>query len=626
MSSQVSENNTVKIHVLPEELANQIAAGEVVERPASVVKELIENSIDADATRILVEIESGGKKLIKVTDNGTGMSSEDAQAAFARHATSKITRPEDLEAIHTLGFRGEALPSIASIARVRLTTTADENKGGVLVTVEGGTMGPVRDIAGPRGTTIEVAQIFYNTPARKKFLKGDSTEFSHIAQVVTQQALANPHIHFNLKHNGRETINTLPTQELLYRIAELFGADLAKELVKVDGVTGDYKVQGFVSSPIYTRSSRSAQYCFINRRFVRDKVILHATQQGYSHLLPKGQHPVIFLELSMDSRLLDVNVHPSKAEVRFAFQQEVHRLVSEEIRKALSRNEKMPMEPVVKEQAHDYLKSGKGSSFSQSTFSSPSQRSFSDSMSREDQRLTAHQRDLSQALEMMVQPHGSLPASSGTHGGQQPVYFDHKPTPVSSLIYSDFEPLGQMANSFIILQGKKGMVVVDQHVAHERILYERFRNAARNKKIEVQQLLFPVTVEFSPGEAELLGAQSGRLGELGMEIEPFGQTEFLIRSVPAILKNNDPAGILREIAAMLPGNEDPTVLQEKFEDILIMMSCRNAIKINHPLDRDQIEKLIADLEETEMPYTCPHGRPIALYFDIEDILKKFLRK
>ena len=625
MPPQVSDKKRVKIRVLPEELANQIAAGEVVERPASVVKELIENSIDAGATRILVEIESGGKKLIKVTDNGIGMASEDAKAAFARHATSKITRPEDLEAIHTLGFRGEALPSIASIARVRLTTSADENKGGVLVTVEGGTMGPVRDIACPRGTTIEVAQIFYNTPARKKFLKGDSTEFSHIAQVVTQQALANPHIHFNLTHNGRETINTLPTEELLYRIAELFGADLAKELVRVDGVIGDYKVQGFVSSPIYTRSSRSAQYCFINRRFVRDKVILHATQQGYSHLLPKGQHPVIFLELSMDSRLLDVNVHPSKAEVRFAFQQEVHRLVSEEIRKALSRNEKIPMEPVVQEQAHDYFKPGRGSSFSQSTFSSSSQRSFSDAMKPGD-HSAAYQSDLSEAFKMMVQPHSSLPASSGAHSRQQPVYFDHKPTPVSSLIYSDFEPLGQMANSFIILQGKKGMVVVDQHVAHERILYERFRNAARNKKIEVQQLLFPVAVEFSPGEAELLGAQTGRLGELGMEIEPFGPTEFLIRSVPAILKNNDPAEILREIVSMLPGNEDPTVLQEKFEDILIMMSCRNAMKINHPLDRDQINKLIADLEETEMPYTCPHGRPIALYFDMEDILKKFLRK
>ena len=321
-------------------LANQIAAGEVVERPASVVKELVENSIDAGATRIQIDIEKGGKNLIQVADNGMGMSGEDAQLAFSRHATSKIASAEDLEGILTLGFRGEALPSIASVAKVRLSTASDENQGGTLAVFEGGAGGSFKDIACPRGTTIEVAQLFFNTPARRKFLKGDSTEFSHIAQVVTHQALAHSHIHFNLKHNGREIINTLPTEQFLYRIAELFGAELVKELVKVEKETEDYKLEGYVSSPIYTRANRSAQYCFINRRFVRDKVILHATQHGYSHLLPKGRHPVIFLDLTMDPKLLDVNVHPSKAEVRFAYQQEVHQLVSEGVRNALSRNEK----------------------------------------------------------------------------------------------------------------------------------------------------------------------------------------------------------------------------------------------------------------------------------------------
>jgi len=624
--AQTSDRKISVIRVLPEELANQIAAGEVVERPASVVKELIENSIDAGATKILVEIECGGKKLIKVADNGNGMTREDAQLAFARHATSKISQPQDLETIHTLGFRGEALPSIGSIARVRLATACDENKGGALVAVDGGAMGPVKDIACPRGTTIEVAQIFFNTPARKKFLKGDSTEFSHIAQVVTQQALAHPQIHFNLRHNGREIINTLPTQEFLYRIAELFGAELARELVKVDGETGDYRIKGYISSPIYTRSNRSAQYCFINRRFVRDKVILHATQQGYSHLLPKGQHPVIFLDLSMDTRLLDVNVHPSKAEVRFAFQQEVHRLVSDEIRNALTRNEKAPIQPLRQGEpeilSHDAKEKD---SFPHRSYASPSGQAYDGYMVREAYAPQQH-RDLSQALETMYQSHEKTSPHSSSIEDKHPVYFDRKPVPVSNLIYSEFEPLGQLNNSFIILQGKRGMVIVDQHVAHERILYERFRNAAKNKKVEVQKLLFPISVEFSPAEAGLLSTQLDKLNELGLELEPFGKSEYLLRSVPAILKNDDHARILREIVEMLPRQDDPNILQEKYEDILIMMSCRNAIKVNHPLDRDQIEKLLEDLEQTEMPYTCPHGRPIALYFDIEDILKKFLRK
>jgi DNA mismatch repair protein MutL len=627
MPSSISSAKNSSIHVLPEALSNQIAAGEVVERPASVVKELIENSIDAEATRIQIEIQAGGKSLIKVTDNGLGMSGEDAPLAFARHATSKIAHPQDLEVIHTLGFRGEALPSIASVAKVRLSTASDENQGGTLVSVEGGTMAPVKDIACPRGTTLEVAQLFYNTPARKKFLKGDSTEFSHISQVVTQQALANPHIQFNLKHNGREIINTLPTDQLLYRIAELFGADLAKELVTVNRESGNYKLQGYISSPIYTRSNRSAQFCFINQRFIRDKVILHATQQGYSHLLPKGRHPVIFLDLSMDPKLLDVNVHPSKAEVRFAFQQEVHQLVSEEVRNALSRNEKASLTASQEEPDSRVAESVVG----YASYSSPKGQQVHafQPPTRNDANLYSAPRlhqPLSNAMETMYKPHGENTHRPVASADQKAMYYDQKPVPVSSLIFSEFQPLGQLDNSFIVLQGKKGMVIIDQHVAHERILYERFRDAAKNKKVDVQQLLFPISVEFSPGESELLGLHLEKLAAWGLELEAFGKNEFLLRSVPAILKNNDHEQILRDIVELLPRQGETQVLQEKYEDILIMMSCRNAIKVNHPLGPDQIAKLISDLEQTELPFTCPHGRPIALFYDIEDLLRKFLRK
>ena len=607
--------NKSRIRVLSEELANQIAAGEVVERPASVVKELLENSIDAGATLIRIDIEGGGKKKIRIMDNGMGMLPEECRIAFSRHATSKISDFSDLETIHSLGFRGEALPSIASVAKVRCTSARSENQGGKLIVVEGGELIEEKDFACPQGTTIEVAQLFYITPARSKFLKGDSTEFSHITQVVTQQALAYPSIQFQLTHNGREVIQTLPSDQIHYRIAELFGTELAKSLVQVKSSSGDYRLEGYVSNPVFTRSNRSAQYCFINGRFVRDKVVLHATQQGYSHLLPKGQHPALFLYLNMDPKLLDVNVHPSKAEVRFAFQQDVHQFISRSIREALEKNLQSPVEGLQPVYEDIPIKTN---------YEKPFYREDSSWVNKPEEVAAFKQGDLSEALRNMTSSHGFHSKISSSP--QQVMGFDKAPIPVSNLIYSEFEPLGQLNSSFIIMQGKKGLLVIDQHVAHERILYERFRESAKEKKIEVQNLLFPLTVEFSPAETELLIFHLDRLKQLGLELETFGKNEFLLRSVPAILKNIDNEKLLRDTIELLPKDGDENILHEKYEDVLIMMSCRNAIKVNHPLNLDQIRKLISDLEETSMPFTCPHGRPISLLFDIEDILKKFLRK
>jgi DNA mismatch repair protein MutL len=600
-----------KIRVLSEDLANQIAAGEVVERPASVVKELVENSIDAGATTIRLDIEGGGKKKIRIMDNGMGMAPDECRLAFSRHATSKISKFEDLETIHSLGFRGEALASIASVSKVRCTSSRNESEGGRLLVVEGGEIMEEKDVACPQGTTLEIAQLFYVTPARSKFLKGDSTEFSHITQVITQQALAYPNIQFLLTHNGREVINTLPTDQLHYRIAELFGADLAKFLLEVEYQSGDYHLKGYVSSPVHTRSSRSAQYCFINGRFVRDKVILHATQQGYSHLLPKGQHPAMFLYLTMDPRLLDVNVHPSKAEVRFAFQQDVHQFVAHGIRSALEKNQQVSADSTVRED-HD-IPLGEHSRDEHPKQFSP--RPSYQVPQWADRSHPSNRGDLSHSLRTMMEP----PTSQVT-------WFDKAPTPVSNLIYSEFEPLGQLDRSFIIMQGKQGVLVVDQHVAHERILYERFLASAKSRKVEVQTLLFPLTIELTPGESELLNPHLERLLELGLELESFGKNEFLLRSVPAILKNGDHEKLLRETIELLPKGSHEDVLNERYEDVLIMMSCRNAIKINHTLNLDQIRKLISDLEQTSMPYTCPHGRPISLLFEMDDILRKFLRK
>ncbi|MBI4385084.1 MAG: DNA mismatch repair endonuclease MutL [Nitrospinae bacterium] len=621
MSSISKPVNTSRIQVLPEELANKIAAGEVVERPASVVKELLENSIDAQATRIVIEVEAAGKELIRVSDNGAGMSPEDARLAFRRHATSKICRPEDLASIRTLGFRGEALPSIASIAKVRLSSFNEGHEAGCEVCVEGGTLLWARETAHPRGTTVEARQIFFNTPARKKFLKGDATEFAHIAQAVTHQALAHPRIHFTLTHNGRQVLNVLPTEHAQYRIAELFGTELAKELVQVGESSGDYLLEGYVSNPVFTRANRSAQYFFINGRFVRDRVVLHAVQHGYSHLLPKDQHPALFLYLSMDPRLLDVNVHPAKAEVRFANQQEVHQFISRGIRNALGRNESSPSASSRQSEVRAAEEPSPPPHPGQTGPRSQTAVSYSAPLhSRHESR------DLSRALERFYQGGGEPVAGAQSSPERQIEIFDRKPSPLSSLIYSEFEPVGQLDNSFIILQGKKGIVIVDQHIAHERVLYERFREAAKNRKIEVQGLLFPLAVEFPPDEAHLLSAHLEMLGALGLELEPFGSNGFLLRSAPAIFKNDDYGEMLREIAESLSNRGSVQTVDEKREEIIVTMACRNAIKVNHPLEPDQIGKLLFDLERTEMPYTCPHGRPISLLFDMEDILRKFLRK
>lgn len=613
----------MNIQILPNDLANQISAGEVVERPASIVKELVENSIDAGADRISIDIEGAGKKSIRVSDNGSGMEPEDARLAFERHATSKIQSAADLESIRSLGFRGEALPSIASISRIRLTTGTGEGRSGTEVSIEGGGVLRVKEIAFSKGTTIQINQVFYNTPARQKFLKKDGTEAAHITQVVQQQALANPGIQFSLNHNGRQLLSTLPTDQPLYRIAELFGSDLSKELIRVESDDGTYRIEGFISTPVYTRSNRNAQYCFVNSRCIRDKVLLSATQQGYSHLLPRGQHPVLFLFMTMDPGLLDVNVHPAKAEVRFAFQQDVYRFVSQAIQDALQHNEKSfaAGEPTGVEPAREPKPS-----YEISGHPAASKKSHDPSLIPAASQTETGRGDWSRGLEALYRPNPSVDRRPGVEANVRQIeFFGQKPKPVSDMVFSEFEPVGQLNDSFILMQGPKGVLVVDQHIAHERVLYERFREAAQNKKMEVQVLLFPLALEFSPAEVQALAEHLEALRELGMDLEPFGNSGFLLRAVPAVLKNLDQESIIREVAGRLMREEKDHTLQDKMEDIMIMMSCRNAIKINHPMELDQIRKLMHDLEQTQMPYTCPHGRPIALLFEMGDILRRFQR-
>ena len=530
-----------KIHILSDEIANKIAAGEVIERPASVVKELLENSIDSGATEIFVEIESAGKELIKISDNGCGMTAEDAKKAFQRHATSKLHEISDLESIQTLGFRGEALPSIASVSKVLLATSHDEKMCGYEIKIEGGKGIFTREIARPKGTTVEIREIFFNTPARRKFLKRDSTETSHIIQVTTQQALAHPEINFTLTHNGREIINVRKAEQSLYRIAEIMGPDLAKELIPVTNFDNSYCLEGFVSNPVFTRGSSTSQYFFVNSRFIKDKVILHAIQNGYSNLLPKGKYPVIFLYFKMASHLVDVNVHPAKAEVRFAYQQDVHRFISEAIRKAIARNEpstKLPVPEGFTLEKKTTLISGKN------TIQNPL---LANSLSK------TYQKKLDvfyPNANIHLANNKSLVGSQSCLG--QISLFDGHLKPVSRLIYSEFEPLGQLKQSFIIMQGSRGVLIVDQHIAHERVLYEKFRNAAKERTVEVQKLLFPKSIEVLPEETETLLPNLEMLSELGVELETFGKNGFLLRSVPLVLKNEDGEKLVRDIISELP--------------------------------------------------------------------------
>jgi DNA mismatch repair protein MutL len=402
----------------------------------------------------------------------------------------------------------------------------------------------------------------------------------------------------------------------------LFGAELSKELIRVEKDDGTYRIEGFISSPVYTRSNRNTQYCFINSRFVRDRILLSAKQQGYSHLLPRGRHPVLFLFMTMDPGLLDVNVHPAKAEVRFAFQQDVYRFISHAVQDALQQNEK------------SFTTAGDDSALGPGRDLRPSldvPGHPSASVPSKDPTLGAYQAepgrgDWSRGLEALYSPAPSMDrVKSGEADSRQIEFFGQKPKPVSDMVFSEFEPVGQLNNSFILMQGPKGVLVVDQHIAHERVLYERFREAADNKKVEVQDLLFPVAVEFPPAEAQALSEHLESLKVLGMHLESFGKDGFLLRSVPAVLKNHDQESIVREVAGRLIREEKDHTLQNKMEDIMIMMSCRNAIKVNHPMELDQIRKLMHDLEQTQMPYTCPHGRPIALLFEMNDILRKFQR-
>jgi DNA mismatch repair protein MutL len=614
-----------KIRVLPEILANKIAAGEIVERPASVVKELIENSIDAGSGSIHISIQSGGKRLIGVRDDGTGMTQDDAILAFEHHATSKLQTAEELSSIATLGFRGEALPSIASVSRLTLRTCCDDpdEVSGTELQIQGGVLRAVKPLSWDRGTEIVVRDLFFNVPARRKFLKTNDTESGHIARHVTHYALAHPEIRFTLQSGDRVLLDTVAVSTVKERIYQVFGDGYLDNMVELSGSSGPVRLHGFSSRPHEQRTNAYSQYLYVNRRMVRDKVITGAVRQAYRRCMPAAAYPVaiLFLELPYDQ--VDVNAHPAKTEIRFHNQRAVFNLVLETIEKSLSHNavvaefDPQGGRPYSGLPVTDIPGVGESGEIDNKNYFRPApvsesnyetrQPAFQYSQGKSSQEIYATREDHS---TLQIHQNLLLDSERASSGVFQP---------------ETVRILGQFRDSYIIAGDSQGLLIIDQHVAHERILYEKLATSMKNKTVERQGLLTPISIDLAPHQVALIEKVMPELQESGFRVEPFGGTSILVRSVPAIAGNSDCRELLREILENLE-TEDRSLDIEGIRDrIAVKTACRAAIKINTPLSMEKMQWLIDQLASTQIPTNCPHGRPILLRFSSYEIEKKFGR-
>lgn len=564
------------IRVLPEKVANQIAAGEVVDRPASVVKELIENALDAGAARIEVGIEGGGADRIRVADDGCGMGREDALLALQRHATSKIREAADLSSIASFGFRGEALPAIASVARLTLTTAAEEGRG-TRVTVHGGALRGDEPAAHPRGTTVEVEGLFLNAPVRRKFLRSPSTEASHIAAIVTRLAAAQPAVSFRLRSGGRELLAWPAVPTFRERVAQIVGREEAGLLVPVERRAESMRLEGLASSPSLGRSSARDQHLFVNGRPIRDRRLLHGVQEAYATFLQGGRYPVVYLFLSIPLGEVDVNVHPAKTEVRFQRAGAVHDLVRDGLRAALGAP------------------------------SAGARRGYG----REAPAPSAYSTAVG---ERRIPEPGVVTAATGEVAEAR--LFDAVRV----------APLAQFRDSYILAAAPEGLVIVDQHAAHERILYDRLSIQDRERGIERQRLLFPVTVELRPEQRQALEAASASLAELGFGIAPFGPATVIVDEVPALLGAGDPSRLVRDLLNEVLEWDRAEGIDRLRHRILATAACHAAVTANERLEGSRMRQILDDLLVDGRQQTCPHGRPAVLRLTMEQIEKEFRRR
>lgn len=574
------------IKVLPDEVASQIAAGEVVERPSSVVKELVENALDAGATHISITVENAGQQLIEVADNGQGIPADEVSVALARHSTSKLSSANDLFKIGTLGFRGEALASIASVSRFTITTREKEAEVGVRLVVEGGHFsGEPQPVGAPVGTVVRVEDLFYNVPARRKFLKTDNTERRHIDDLVSRYALAYPEVRFQLTQEGRTALQTTGSGDGREVLGVMFGADIARQMLAVDAAYDDLTVQGFISPTSVTRSNRQGITLFVNGRWVQDIALSTALIQGYHTMLMVGRYPMAVVFIGLPPEKVDVNVHPTKSEVRFSDRDEVFRGVQTGVRRALLAHTPVPsVQAQVRWSPPEPRRTAPSSGW-QASFPA--------------QDPTIHAEQAEREETPPAQP--PLPASG---------------VPLLRLI-------GQVGTAYLVAEGPDGLYLVDQHAAHERILFERFM-AQRGTDVPSQALLDPVSVELDASSARLLEEQLDTMQSLGFEIEPFGPNTFRVRSLPALLIGADPAAAVRVVIEDF--EEDETPLQDEVEAKIVGRVCkRAAVKAGQVLSTDEQKALLRDLEACQSPRTCPHGRPTMIHLSIDLLERQFGR-
>jgi DNA mismatch repair protein MutL len=597
-----------RINALPSILVNQIAAGEVVERPASVIKELVENSLDAGAERVDVEIDQGGIKRIRIRDDGSGIDKDDLALALSRHATSKVSSLEQLERIGSLGFRGEALPSIASVSR--LTLTSMESSAANAWQIKSETDVP-RPAAHPAGTTVEVLDLFYNTPARRKFLKTEKTEFRHIEQVLRRLALGRFDVGFSLKHNGREVFRSLAAISLRdreHRLSELLGKSFVENALSFEHEAVGLKLSGWVGLPTFSRSQADMQHFFVNGRMVRDKLVTHAVRQAYQDVLYHGRHPAYVLYLSLDPVLVDVNVHPTKHEVRFREGRLVHDFLFRTLHQVLADTRPGPAEAAQVDPAAAL--SGPVASRAVSASGKPLQPSMN---------FGIRDNPAAYRASMEWQTPAAVPPLAANGLTRHPV----------DQSTSDIPPLGfalaQLQGVYVLAQNSEGLVLVDMHAAHERITYERFKQAMAAEGIRSQPLLVPVSVSVSKREADLAQEQAATFAELGMEVDRLDRETLVVRAVPVLLQGSDAERLLRDVLSDLATYGTSARIREALNEVLATMACHGSVRANRRLGVDEMNALLRDIERTERSGQCNHGRPTWTQLTLAELDKLFLR-
>ncbi|HEV2418005.1 MAG TPA: DNA mismatch repair endonuclease MutL [Terriglobia bacterium] len=663
------------IHILPEAVANKIAAGEVVERPSSVVKELLENALDAGAGRIEVHVEAGGRRLIRVEDDGVGMTRDDAMLAFERHATSKIRSVEDLFEVATLGFRGEALPSIASVSRVTLETRHASEAAGTQLEIHGGRLRDVKEIARAEGTRFEASGLFYNTPARRKFLKSESTELGHITSLVTHYALAHPEKSFRLTSMTHEILSAPPAESFRQRLYQVMGAQTIEQLVEIAPAARAMPAEsqfeeetesaeaapparvslfGFISRPEVQKINRNQIYFFVNRRLVRDRLILHAITEAYRNILPSGAFPVALIFLDLPPGEVDVNVHPAKTEVKFRHSNFIHDFARDVIRRTLVASRPMAAFPSPKAAGASAFHPGAAVEETRqvrrgdvlgSNGAGPQSAAGLGWHEPPSGEIAGRELQSSRAYRLsplyppprtgLLPLERGVPAVPGSTGGAttaQEADFTRKVEEYSTAVGASADefpkglrPLGQVRESFIVATNDEGLWIIDQHVAHERVLFEQRLRGIREKSIDCQRLLLPVVVELKPEQQVVFQDIAQELAANGFEAEPFGQRTIAIKSAPAEIRAEAAERLLIAILDGV-GAEGPGLsLDDLRHRVAATVACHAAVKVNMPLSADKMEWLLGELEKTDCPMSCPHGRPILLRYSLREIQKAFKR-